>query len=252
MRSQPGLIHRNRTGLRRRGVWPPSYEGFKVTQPPPPDADSADSQSGGKTQAAQGIRYFWLTGGALAIITTLITVIATTHGGSDRSPSAPAVAATSTANPAATDTTTSTVPGAPNTSASAGSSASSTGVPSLRRSGRITLNTQDLSGVDLDSLAPDWSVGDITRRGVDLYFGGVSRDLSGTRGVLSATSIGPDSFRECQASTQTNVDIEERSIRKLPLICVTTDEDRIAVVKIVSYDEQQFVFDVAVWETGGA
>jgi hypothetical protein len=33
------------------------------------------------------------------------------------------------------------------------------------------------------------------------------------------------------------VDIEERTIKNLPLTCLTTDEDRIAVVKIVSYDE---------------
>jgi hypothetical protein len=222
-----------------------------VTQPPPQDADSADSQAGAKAQGTQSIRYFWLTAGALAIITTLITVVATTHGGSDKGLGAPA-AATSAANPTATDTTTGSAPSGPSTSASVGPSASSAGVPSLRRSGRIKLNTQDLSGVDLDSLDPNWSVGDITRRGVDLYFGGyISRDLSGTRGLLSATSIGPDSFRECQASTQTNVDIAEMTIKKLPLICLTTDEDRIAVFKIISYDNQQLIFDVAVWETDG-
>lgn len=205
-----------------------------MTQPPPQDADSADSQAGAKAQGTQSIRYFWLTAGALAIITTLITVVATTHGGSDKGLGAPA-AATSAANPTATDTTTGSAPSGPSTSASVGPSASSAGVR-----------------VDLDSLDPNWSVGDITRRGVDLYFGGyISRDLSGTRGLLSATSIGPDSFRECQASTQTNVDIAEMTIKKLPLICLTTDEDRIAVVKIISYDNQQLIFDVAVWETDG-
>ena len=218
-----------------------------MTQPTPQDVGSG-GQPGSKTQGSQSIRYFWLTGGALAIITTLITVVATTRGGSDNDFSASS-AATSSAN--STSSVTAASPAPPDTSASAGSPDLSVGVPPLRREGRITLNTQDLSGVDLDSTAPNWSVGDITRPGVDLYFGGsFGRDLSGTRGVLSATNVDSDSFRECQASTQTNVDVEERTIKKLPLICLTTDEDRIAVVKIVSYDEQQFAFDVAVWETG--
>src|SRR5262249_49874998 len=159
-----------------------------------------------------------------------------TRGANDNSPSTSG-AVTNSANPASSATTT--PPAPPSTSASVEPPGSTAGIPPLRRSGRITLNTQDLSGVDLDSQAPDWSVGDISRRRADLYLGyrDSHRVPTASRGLLSATIIGPDSFRECQASTQTNVDIEERTIKKLPLICLTTDEDRIAVIKIVSYDE---------------
>jgi hypothetical protein len=216
-----------------------------VTQPLPQDADSADGPPASRAQRAWSIWQFWLTGGALAIITTVITIVAT-HDSSGNSSNSQNATTTTTPNGIAPNATpsggalsTDSVPAVPPTSAQ--------GIPNIRLSGRITLNTQDLAGVDLDSMAPDWSVGDITRTDVDLYFGGISRDLSNTRGTLSATSIGPDSFRECQASTQTSVDIEERTIKKLPLICLRTSEDRIAVVKIVSYDEQRFVFDVAVW-----
>ena len=66
-----------------------------MTQPSTQDADSTDNRLGAKAPGAQSIRYFWLTVGVLTIITTLITVISTTHGGSDKGSDTPVAAATS-------------------------------------------------------------------------------------------------------------------------------------------------------------
>src|SRR5262249_8656890 len=81
---------RSRWVLCARSAGHRGTKGYRVSQSPPQDAGSVDGQSGSKSQGSSSILYFWVTSGVLAIITTLITVVATTRGhGGDPYPLGP-------------------------------------------------------------------------------------------------------------------------------------------------------------------
>jgi hypothetical protein len=118
----------------------------------------------------------------------------------------------------------------------------------VRRStgpGLITLRPSN--GVDLDeATAPTWNVG-TGCCGHDVGFASDATQLSIDNG--HAVAAGPLGFATClHATSYTNTAIERRSLQPGTVICVRTNDHRLALITIVSASEQAVEFGATVWD----
>jgi len=118
----------------------------------------------------------------------------------------------------------------------------------VRRStgpGLITLRPSN--GVDLDeATTPTWTVG-AGCCAHDVGFASDATQLSIDNGHAVAT--GPLGFATCLHETSyTNAAIERRSLQPGTVICVRTNDHRLALITIVSASEQAVEFGATVWD----
>ncbi|MFC7480434.1 hypothetical protein ACFQX7_10855 [Luedemannella flava] len=157
---------------------------------------------------------------------------------------------TPTTQPVTVGSTPSPAPATSTNAATTAPSAPPAGAGEVRRSGSATLKV--LYGVDLDAdetAAPDWRYdqGWGSPKGRDIFFVSPTTVYPGSGKILVVNA--PPTYDTCRTATGYGDSLTGSQVRAGTHLCLITDEDRWAYVKItgVNRDDKTMTIQITVW-----